>query len=87
MSHRLYLGNLSFKLNEGDLSELFDRIGIKTAMIEIVREPGSGKSRGFAFAELPRSEDLPRAIEELNGRVVDGRARAGSEARPRSSSR
>jgi RNA recognition motif-containing protein len=43
----------------------------------------TGKSRGFAFVEMPDDEAAKKAIQELDGASVDGRTIGVSVAKPR----
>jgi RNA recognition motif-containing protein len=45
----------------------------------------SGKSRGFGFVEMGDDEAARRAINELNGQELDGRALKVAEAKPQRS--
>lgn len=80
MSKKLYVGNLSFQTQESDLDALFAEFG-EVESVRIITDRTTGQSRGFGFVEL--SDDAARkAIEELNGKEVDGRALTVNEARP-----
>ncbi len=82
MSMKLYVGNLSFNTSNQDLSDLFAQIGtVETATV--VEDRDTGRSRGFGFVEMASKEDGERAIEELNGKEVDGRELKVNEAKPR----
>ena len=79
---KLYVGNLSFNTSNQDLSDLFAQIGtVETATV--VEDRDTGRSRGFGFVEMASKEDGERAIEELNGKEVDGRELKVNEAKPR----
>src|SRR5258706_2677417 len=82
MPSQLYVGNLSFKGSESALSELFAILSIPVAGVKVIRDFETGKSRGFGFAELAPEADMEKAIRELNGKVVDGRALTVNEAKP-----
>jgi cold-inducible RNA-binding protein len=82
MASKLFIGNLSFKLADAELSELFASLNIPVASVTVMREVDTGRSRGFAFAELAPEADLAAAIKALNGKVMDGRALTVNEARP-----
>jgi RNA recognition motif-containing protein len=47
----------------------------------------TNRSKGFGFVEMESDEDAARAIKELDGKDLDGRAIAVSEARPREDNR
>jgi RNA recognition motif-containing protein len=50
---------------------------------KMVTERETGRPRGFAFVEMGSEQDAKRAIDELNGRELGGRALAVNEARDR----
>ncbi len=77
---RLYVGNLSFKMTEDELRELFGQYGGVTSA-SIISDRETGRSRGFGFVEM--SEGGNEAIEALNGQEVQGRRLTVNEARPR----
>jgi RNA recognition motif-containing protein len=79
---KLYVGNLSYDTNEAELNELFTPFG-EVESARIPTDPGSSRSRGFGFVEMPSAEQGQAAIEALNGREVRGRALVVNEARPR----
>ena len=81
MPGKLFIGNLSFNTTDEGMTELFSGMSIPTAGIRIVRDPNTGRSRGFAFAELAPETDLESAITQLNGKILDGRPLTVNEAR------
>jgi RNA recognition motif-containing protein len=78
----IYIGNLNYKVRENDLKEVMEEYGIVDSL-KIVKDRDTGKSKGFAFVEMPNDSDAQRAIEELNGAEYDGRTMVVKEARPR----
>jgi cold-inducible RNA-binding protein len=82
MGTRLYVGNLSFNTTELELREAFSQYGT-VAETKLVTERETGRPRGFAFVEMGSEQDAKRAIDELNGRELGGRALAVNEARER----
>ena len=78
----LFVGNLSFQTSEGDLSALFEPYG-EISRVQIMTDRDTGRSRGFGFVEMASEEAAAKAITELNGRQVDGRALNVNEARPK----
>ncbi len=82
MGKRLYVGNLSFDTMENDLMEMFSKVG-KVVSCNLITDRYTGKSRGFAFVEMSTQEETDRAVAELNGKELDGRALRVNEARPR----
>lgn len=81
MSKKLYVGNLSYSVTTSTLEELFGTVGEVTA-VNVITDRMTGRSRGFAFVEMAESAGAEKAISELNGRDVDGRALKVAEARP-----
>ncbi len=82
---KLYVGNLSFQVTGDGLQELFTGKGFQVTSARVICEREGGRSRGFGFVELGSREDAERAIAELNGLSVEGRALQVNEARPQES--
>jgi RNA recognition motif-containing protein len=70
----IYVGNLSHQATEDDLRQAFESFG-------------HGESRGFGFVEMPAKQEAQKAIEEMNGKDLMGRAINVNEARPRTERR
>jgi len=82
MSIKLYVGNLSFQTSSDDLQKLFAQVGtVESATVVEDRE--TGRSRGFGFVEMASKEEGQKAIEEFNGKDLNGRNLTVNEARPR----
>jgi len=82
MSTKLYVGNLPYSLTAEDLKTLFASYGdIEEAVV--ITDKFSGRSKGFGFVTLVDAEMAKKAIEELNGKEVDGRNIVVNESRPR----
>jgi len=81
---KLYVGNLSWSTSNQDLIELFGGVGA-VASANIIEDRETGRSRGFGFVEMQSRSDGENAIEQLNGREIDGRALKVNEAKPQSS--
>ena len=78
----IYVGNLLFDVTENDLKEAFEQFGQVTE-VRLVMDKFSGKSKGFGFVEMPSKEEAQKAIDELNGKDMKGRALNVNEARPK----
>jgi len=78
----IYVSNLSFKLQDEDLKQVFTAFG-EVSSAKVIRDNQSGRSRGFGFVEMSSDDDARAAIEKLNGTAVDGRTIVVNEARPR----
>ena len=72
MGVRLFVGNLSFSLGDGDLREAFAEAG-EVERAEIVRDRFDGRSRGFGFVEMRNDADAAAALRAMNGKEVAGR--------------
>lgn len=81
MGTKLYVGNLSYSVEETKLQELFSRHG-SVASVKVITDKFSGRSKGFGFVEMGSSEEAERATAALNGTEFEGRAIVVSEARP-----
>ena len=82
MAKNLYVGNLSYSTTSADLSELFGALGEVTS-VNLITDRMSGRSKGFAFVEMAEYDAAQKAINELNGKEIDGRAIKVAEARPK----
>jgi RNA recognition motif-containing protein len=78
----IYVGNLLFDVTEDQLKELFEPFGQVTE-VRLIMDKFTGKSKGFGFIEMPSKEEAEKAIEELNGKDMDGRQITVNEARPK----
>jgi cold-inducible RNA-binding protein len=85
MGINIYVGNLSFDSNEGDLKGLFESYG-EVDSAKIIVDQFTGRSRGFGFIEMRNREEGLKAIQELDSKDLHGRALKVNEARPKSSS-
>lgn len=82
MGNKLYVGNLSYDMQDRDLQELFAEYGTVTSA-KIVTDRESGRSKGFGFVEMSTDAEAQAAITALNGQEVNGRALTVNEARPK----
>jgi RNA recognition motif-containing protein len=82
LSKKLYVGNLTYNVNETDLEALFTPFGtVQSAQIIIDRD--TNRSKGFAFVEMGSDDEANAAIDGLNGHDYDGRNLTVNEAKPR----
>ena len=81
MNKKLYVGNLSYSVTVSALEEWFASAGEVTS-VNLITDRMTGRSRGFAFVEMVDVEAAKKAIAELNGRDLEGRAIKVAEARP-----
>jgi len=78
----IFVGNLSFGATEDSVRSLFEAYG-QIDRVSIVTDRDTGQARGFGFVEMSNDAEGDRAISELNGRDLDGRALNVNEARPK----
>ncbi len=69
----IFIGSLPFSLEESELRELFEEYG-EVSSVKIITDKFSGRSKGFGFVEMPNDDNAKKAIDELNGAEVNGRA-------------
>lgn len=81
----LFVGNMSFQTTEGDLRALFEPFG-QVARVHIAMDRETGRSRGFAFVEMPNDAEAATAMQSLDGKDVGGRNLKVNEARPKEAS-
>lgn len=78
----IYISNLSYAVNDGDLKELFSEYGEITSA-KVINDRETGRSRGFGFVEMPDDAQGQKAIDELNQAEYDGKVISVTVARPR----
>ena len=81
---KIFVGNLSFQTTQEDLLATFSQFG-NVERVNIITDRDSGQPRGFAFVEMTNAQDAQKAIAQLNGSELDGRALNVNEARPKPS--
>jgi cold-inducible RNA-binding protein len=80
MSKKIFVGNLSFQTSENDLNDLFVQFG-EVESVSIITDRDTGRSKGFGFVAM-NDESAEKAISQLSGKEVNGRALTVNEARP-----
>jgi RNA recognition motif-containing protein len=79
---KIYVGNLSFSATEDDVRGAFEAHG-NVSSVSLVMDRATGRSRGFAFVEMPNGGEANAAIKALNLQTIGDRAITVNEARPR----
>ncbi len=82
MEAKLYVGNLSYDTTEQGLRELFMQAG-GVISVALIKEPGTNRSKGFAFVEMSSQDDAQKAISMFNGYSLNERQLNVNMARPR----
>ncbi len=78
----IYIGNLSYRLKENDLSRVLSEYGTVNS-VKIITDRETGRSKGFGFAEMENDDEAEKAIKELNGAELEGRAMVLKVALPK----
>lgn len=81
MGKKIYVGNLSYSVDDQTLSDIFAAFGTVESA-KVVTDRDSGRSKGFGFVEMSTEAEASSAIEKLNGSEQSGRAMNVSEAKP-----
>ncbi|MCB9819694.1 RNA-binding protein [Candidatus Nomurabacteria bacterium] len=82
MSQNLFIGSLAYSTTDDGLKAHFEQIGeVKSARVITDRE--SGRSKGFGFVEFADEANNQKAVDDLNGKELDGREINVSLARPK----
>ncbi len=82
--NKLYVGNLSYDVNNESLTDMFKEFGEVTEAVVIV-DRDTSRSKGFGFVTFTKEEDAAKAIKELDGKEIDGRSMKVNVAKPRES--
>jgi len=82
MVTKLFVGSISWGINEEALREAFEQAGTVVSAI-IINDRMSGRSKGFGFVEMASQEEAQAAIDMWNEKELDGRKIIVNEARPR----
>ncbi len=79
---RLYVGGVPFRSTNEDLVKYFSQAG-EVVSANIIMEPGTRRSKGFAFVEMATEESTKKAIEMFHDQEFDGRRLMVNIAKPR----
>lgn len=82
MATKLFVGSLSYSVNDDQLRDAFAAAGTVVSA-KVIVDRDTGRSKGFGFVEMGSEEEAKAAIDLLNGKEIEGRPVAVSEARPR----
>lgn len=82
MGKKLYVGNLPYSVNDQKLNEVFSAYG-EVVSAKVITDYESGRSKGFGFVEMANDNDAATAIQQLDGKELDGRNVRVNEARPK----
>ena len=82
MSTKLFVGSLSFSVNQDQLKELFETVGTVTSAV-VINDRDTNRSKGFGFVEMSTEAEAQAAISNLNGKDLEGRSIIVNEAKPK----
>lgn len=82
MSQNLFIGSLAYATTDDSLKAFFETIG-EVVSARVVTDRDSGRSKGFGFVEFADEANNGKAVDELNGKELDGRAINVNLARPK----
>lgn len=78
----LFIGSLAYATTDDSLKAHFEQIG-PVASARVITDRESGRSKGFGFVEFENDADNQKAVDQLDGKELDGRAISVGLARPR----
>ncbi len=81
--NKIYVGNLSYEINEEGLNDFFESNGVAVQSVTIIKDKYTDRSKGFGFVEVSSPEEVEKAISTLNGKELEGRTVNVSQARAR----
>lgn len=82
MATKLFVGSLSWNVDDNQLEEFFASVGTVVSA-KVIVDRDTNRSKGFGFVEMSSDDEAKAAVDQLNGKELDGRAISVSEARPR----
>jgi RNA recognition motif-containing protein len=84
MATRLFVGSLAWATTDDSLKDFFSAAG-NVVSANVIVDRDTNRSKGFGFVEMSSDDEAKKAVDELNGKELDGRSIVVSEARPRES--
>ncbi|MBK7869207.1 MAG: RNA-binding protein [Saprospiraceae bacterium] len=78
----IFVAKLNFDTQSDDLREVFEAYG-EVDSAKVIMDHFTGKSKGFAFVEMPNDDEAQKAIDELNETELDGNTIVVKKAEPR----
>jgi len=81
MATKLFVGSLAYSVTDQELEEFFATVG-KVASAKVIMDRETNRSKGFGFVEMESDDDAKAAVQQLNGKDLNGRPVAIDEAKP-----
>jgi RNA recognition motif-containing protein len=82
MGNKLYVGNLSYGVDDAQLKGFFESSGTVVSAT-VIMDKFTGRSKGFGFVEMSTDQEAQAGIAAMNGKEIEGRALTVNEARPK----
>ena len=82
MATKLFVGSLSYGVDDDQLKEFFSSVG-EVVSASVIKDRDTGRSKGFGFVEMSSEEEAKEAIKQLNNKELDGRSIIVNEAKPK----
>lgn len=81
MATKLFVGSLPYSITDDQLAELFAAVGTVVSA-KVIFDRDTNRSKGFGFVEMSSDDEAKAAVDQMNGREIEGRAIVVNEARP-----
>lgn len=78
----LFIGSLAYATTDDTLKSFFEQIG-EVESARVITDRDSGRSKGFGFVQFKEESNNQKAVDQLNGKELDGRAISVGLARPK----
>jgi RNA recognition motif-containing protein len=82
MDIRIYVGNLDKSTTQDEINTLFTQAGVVTS-VDLVKDKGTGHSKGFAFVSMPSQAEADKAISMFNAYTLAANEIKVNIAKPR----
>jgi RNA recognition motif-containing protein len=82
MAQNLFIGSVAYATTDDTLKAFFEQIG-EVSSARVITDRDSGRSKGFGFVEFTDEANNQKAVDQLDGKELDGRAISVGLARPK----
>jgi len=82
MDTRIYVGNLNKSTTQDEINTLFAQAGT-VASVDLIKDKGTGMSKGFAFVNMPEQAEAEKAISMFNAYSLADNELKVNVAKPR----
>jgi hypothetical protein len=83
LSSRVFVGNLSFRLDETKMRQLLEGLGFQPRDVVILRDAATHRSKGYGFVEMNSASEAAAVMKALDGFTADGRSLTAGPAMDR----